>query len=268
MAAQQHGVVSIGQLREAGLSPNAVTGRLKSGRLYRMHRGVYAVGHPGTDYERGWMAAVLAFPNGAFLSHRSAASLWRLLPPGPGPVDVSLSVHGGRRRRKGIRLHRCPSLSVTMVTRRRGIPVTNPRRTISDLRHTVPPEELRQAIRQADVIGLPIGTVAERDGTRSELEYRFLLLLLRRGRLPMPEVNARIGRMVVDFLWRSERLIVETDGYIYHRGRVAFENDRDRDLALKTLGFEVLHFSYRQVIEEPEQITEFLAMSLRGSGAR
>lgn len=273
-AARQHGVVSIGQLREAGLGPGAVKGRVKAGRLHRIHRGVYAVGHPGQSYEKRWMAAVLVFqssatifPSKAVISHRSAASLWRLLPPSPGPVDVSLGARGGRRRRAGIRIHRSGSLMPQMQTTRHGIPVTTPKRTISDLRRAVSPEELRRAIRQADALGLPIGKVAERDGTRSELEYLFLRLL-RQSRLPMPEVNARVGRMIVDFLWRSERLIVETDGYKFHRGRLAFENDRGRDLALKTLGFEVLHFSYRQVTEEPEQITKLLAMSLMESGGR
>jgi predicted transcriptional regulator of viral defense system len=59
-SARQHGVISIGQLREAGLSDDAVMGRVRAGRLHRLHRGVYAVGHPGLSRERCWMAAVMA----------------------------------------------------------------------------------------------------------------------------------------------------------------------------------------------------------------
>jgi very-short-patch-repair endonuclease len=58
-------------------------------------------------------------------------------------------------------------------------------------------------------------------------------------------------------------LIVETDGYRYHRGRVAFEHDRARDLTLRERGYEVLRLSYRQVAEEPQEVAEALRTILR-----
>jgi len=131
--------------------------------------------------------------------------------------------------------------------------VTKPAQTIGDLRSVVSPKELRRAIRQANVLGLPIGSEASRDRTRSELERDFLRLCKRRH-LPTPEVNVRIGPHLVDFLWRERRLIVETDGYRYHRGRQAFEDDHARDLDLRSRGYDVLHFSYRQVSREPERV--------------
>jgi very-short-patch-repair endonuclease len=87
------------------------------------------------------------------------------------------------------------------------------------------------------------------DLTRSELERRFLRLC-RRHRLPDPEVNARIDRYEVDFLWRADRVVVETDGFRYHGDRAAFESDRARDARLQVLGFRVLRFTHRQVAEE------------------
>jgi very-short-patch-repair endonuclease len=117
----------------------------------------------------------------------------------------------------------------------------------------VPAKEFRRALRQADVLGLPIGPVADRDRTRSDLEREFLRLCQRHD-LPVPEVNVRLGGHLVDFLWRDHRLAVETDGYRYHRGRQAFEDDRSRDLDLRSLGYEVLRFSYRQVSREPERV--------------
>jgi very-short-patch-repair endonuclease len=300
-AERQHGVVSIGQLCAIGISEDAVHGRVRAGRLHRIHRGVYAVGHSALCQEARWMAAILACGRnsamgsgmrdgvsddeaakqgctartvldhwGAALSHRTAACLWALLPASGGPVDVSVPGDGGKRGRRGIRLHRCPTLSPAVVALHNGIPVTSPARTIADLRRVasargkrglISPRELRRAIRQADVLGLPLDPEANRDRTRSDLERAFLRLC-RRNCLPTPEVNVRIGRHLVDFLWRDRRLVVETDGYRYHRGRAAFEDDRARDLALRALGCEVLRLSDRQLREEPESIAGVLKARL------
>ena len=129
-------------------------------------------------------------------------------------------------------------------------------------------KELRRAIRQADVLGLPIGDVPDRDRTRSDLERDFLRVCHHR-RLPAPEVNVRVGRDLVDFLWPDRRLIVETDSYLYHRGRIAFEDDHERDLRLRGAGFDVMRVSEKQVDAEPEQVAEAVAAALRvGADAR
>ena len=75
IAARQHGVVRYDQLRWAGLVPSAITRRVRSGRLHRLHRGVYAVGHTDLTREGKWIAAVFACGEGAVLSHESAAHL-------------------------------------------------------------------------------------------------------------------------------------------------------------------------------------------------
>jgi very-short-patch-repair endonuclease len=204
------------------------------------------------------MAAVLACGMQAVLSHRSAAALWRLLPTTPGVVDVIVPGGGGRSRLRGIRRHRSRRLSATEVTRRRGIPVTQPARTVADLRRVVPPERLRRAMREAEVLGLDLGHHAEPQLTRSELEHMFLRLC-RRHHLPMPEVNRSVGRFCVDFLWVQHSVIAETDGYRFHRGRQAFEDDRARDAELRLMGYEVVRFSYRQVFEQPAQVATVLA---------
>jgi very-short-patch-repair endonuclease len=145
-----------------------------------------------------------------------------------------------------------------VTTLRDGIPVTTPARTLTDLRRVMTPDEFRAATRQAEVLGLDLGARAvDADLTRSELEHRFLWLC-RRHRLPTPEVNARVGSFVVDFLWRSRRLVVETDGYRFHRGRLAFEADRARDVELKLLGYTVVRFTHRQVVDEPLWVTRTL----------
>lgn len=261
IAARQHGVVSIAQLHDAGLDKHRVRHRARSGRLHRVHHGVYAVGHRRLSREGRWVAAVLACGKGAVLSHRSAAELWGLLAPTDGRVDISIPSTPGRGTRAGIRLHRCRSLLPSLMTRKRDIPVTTVARTIADLRRSAPAVELRRAIRQADVLGLAVGADVARDETRSELEHRFLALC-KRHRIPAPAVNIRIGTLLVDFAWLDRRTIVETDGYKFHRGRTAFENDRARDLQLRALGYEVIRLTYRQVLDQPERVVAVLRKAL------
>jgi very-short-patch-repair endonuclease len=282
IAGKQHGVIAIRQLEAAGLGRNAVALRVRAGRLHRLHRGVYAVGHSALSSEGWWMAAVLACSKcdpsldvgetesvlgywGATLSHRSAAELWQLLRVGGGPIDVSVATCGGRKKRPGIRLHRPRALLPAQVTLRNGIPVTTAARTIADLQsgaRLISSRDLRRAIRQAGVLGLPIDDEAGGDRTRSELERDFLHLCRQHG-LPAPEVNVRIGPYLVDFLWRDRMFVVETDGYAYHRGRIAFESDRARDLDLRARGFEVLHLGEKQVNEEPDLVEVVVGAALR-----
>jgi very-short-patch-repair endonuclease len=279
VANRQHGVVTARQLAEVGLGRAAISERAACGRLHRLHRGVYAVGHTALGDMGRWMAAVLACGDGAVLSHDSAAALWGLLRPIDGRVHVSVPTSAGRRRRAGIRLHRCATLGRGVaplfgdaeqkrhdapVTFRDRIPVTTVARTIEDLRGTVPSYLVRRALRQAELAGHRLAEV-ERDRTRSDLERTFLAFC-RRHRLPRPEVNVRVGKREVDFLWRAERVVVETDDFRYHRGSVAFEDDHARDVELRRRGFAVRRFTGRQLDEEPERVATDLAAALSGAG--
>src|SRR6476660_4552557 len=158
IAARQHGAITRRQLEECGLGSKAITIRVRKGQLNRIHHGVYAVGHRGLSLHGRFMAAVLACGDGAVLSHTSAAVLWKLLKPIDGPVHVSVPNTSGRRARRGIHLHRCPSLNPQppeepspspsysqqeggrgrrlLTTRRDSIPVTTIARTIEDLDST------------------------------------------------------------------------------------------------------------------------------------
>jgi very-short-patch-repair endonuclease len=139
--------------------------------------------------------------------------------------------------------------------------VTTPAQTIADLQGAVSHAQHRRAVRQAEVFGLATGLAAG-EATRSELEDLFLRLC-RRHHLPTPEVNVRVGGHEVDFLWRPQRLIVETDGYRFHRGSAAFESDHDRDLTLRAHGFSVIRLTYRQVTAEPTRIAALLCEELQ-----
>ncbi len=208
------------------------------------------------------MAAVLACGDGAVLSHMSAAALWKLLRPEDGvPIDVSTAARSGRARRAGIRLHRSTTLTSGSTTERLDIPVTTPARTIEDLEGEVAPHLVRRATRQAELAKYRLGSIAKGDRTRSDLELDFLRLC-HRHRLPAPEVNVKVGRWTVDFLWRRQAVAVETDFYGYHRGRIAFRDDRARDLDLRRHGFTVHHFSEEQVNDRPAQVAADLRDAL------
>jgi len=261
IAARQHGVITSAQLAACGIGREAASYRARVGRLRRVHRGVYAVGHCGLGSEGRWLAAVLACGEGAVLSHLSAAGLWELLPPLLAPVHVTIPTDAGRSRRPGIRLHRSAHLPKNATTRQHGIAVTTPARTLAELRSTVPPAAFRQAVREAAYRNLDLGAT-HNDRTRSDLERDFLRLC-RRHRLPAPEPNVRIGRFTVDFLWRRQRLVVETDAWSTHRGSQAFEDDHERDLELVAWGYRVRRFTRRQVEEQPQAVASSVRAALR-----
>jgi very-short-patch-repair endonuclease len=263
LAERQHGVVTFQQLLATGISASGVVRRLQAGWLHRLHRQVYAVGHRGLSNEGRWLAAVLAVGDDSALSHRSGSEHLGLLPPSMGDVDVSVSGGGGRRKRRGIRIHRLPSLTEADIVVRDEIRVTTPARTLRDLKRVVTASEHRRAVRQAEVLGYELGGV-EVDGTRSELEYLFLRLI-RRHHLPKPEVNARVGPFLVDFLWRRERLVVETDGWRYHRGAFAAADDEERDRQLRRWGYQVLRFTYVQVTRDPRCVAAAVRQALDGA---
>lgn len=284
LAARQRGVVTRTQLRAIGLSADAIDNRLKAKRLHPLYRGVYVVGHAGPVEGARELGAVLACGSDAVVSHRSAAVLWRLHLSRPPDVEVTV---GGRRcdSKRGIRVHRVTTLDRRDVRMLGGIPITAPARTLLDLAAIVAPRELEQALAEAharrlahrsDLTALlarvgrrpgapALRSLIETDGppalTRSEAEDRFLALI-RAAELPAPEVNVRIGRREVDFMWRQQGLIVEVDGFRFHSSRAAFERDRRRDAELASVGFRVIRVTWRQIVDRPEALIARIAAAL------
>jgi hypothetical protein len=260
IAGRQHGVVTLEQLREAGLDEAAVRRRVAAGRLHRLHRGVYAVGHRSLSWRGRWLAAVLAAGNGAVLSHTSAAALWEFLRPIPGPIHVTVAAAVHRSPRPGLRLHRSRTLVRPDITRRHGIVVTAPARTIEDIRGGIEPYLFRRALRQAELGGLRVPHLGLVKRSRSDLELLFLVLC-DTHELPCPQVNVRVAGHRVDFLWPEQRLVVETDSWDYHRGSVSFEDDHHRDLELRARGFTIRRYTGDQLEAAPQAV----AADLRGA---
>jgi very-short-patch-repair endonuclease len=94
-----------------------------------------------------------------------------------------------------------------------------------------------------------------------------MLAICRRHRLSPPEVNVKVDRYEVDFLWRDQRLVVEVDGWDSHRSRSAFEEDRARDARLAVLGYEVVRFTWRQVTEDAGAVAQTIRLLLRERAA-
>lgn len=283
LADAQHGVVTRAQLEAAGLGRGAIQHRLARRRLLRLYPGVYAVGHRQLTREGRFLAAVVACGPEAVLSHRSAAVSRGLWTEARTTVDVTTTRRGARPR-SGIDLHRVRALDPRDVTRHRGIPVTTVARILVDLAGTLGSRGLERVLEQAYVERLlaqgdledalsrahgkrtrPLIALLEQRRptaiTRSELEERFLALS-RRAHLPDPEVNTRLAGYQVDFLWREQRVVVETDGWAAHRTRRAFEHDRARDIDLHLAGFRVHRFSYDQVVRTPYETAARLAKLL------
>ena len=235
------------QLLNAGFNAKAIAYRLRIGRLQRLHRGVYAVGHrPPSPHARA-MAAVLACGPGAVLSHRSAAALWEIVPPWRGPVEV---IARSDHRRAGITTHRSTTLTRPDVTRHYGIPITTPARTLQDLARVLPGHSLTRAVNEARIRNLISNDPYETGPTRSRLEDEFLCFIENYD-LPRPEVNQIVAGKEVDMLYRAERLIVELDSRTYHAH--TFEEDRERDAHLQSEGFITLRVTSQRLKQSPER---------------
>lgn len=283
LAADRWGVVSRGQLLDAGLSRKQVANRVRAGRLLRLHRGVYAVGHARLRREGRWLAAVLAVGPGAVLSHRDAAGLHDLRPANHASIDVTTTAN--RPDEPGVRVHRTRSLDAQDVTTVSGIPVTTVARTLVDLAGQIPHDHLTKAIKEAErqrtfdlraveaVMARTRGRrgpghramreallerrALEATATRSLLEDAFLKLVRDAG-VSIPATNALVEGLQVDAVWRTQRIAVELDGWQDHGTRRAFEDDRERDAILTSAGWRVVRFTYRQVTQGPDAVVETL----------
>jgi hypothetical protein len=266
LAGRQHGVVTQEQLAAVGIDKSGVTRRVQAGRLHRLHRGVYAVGHPSLSWRGRWLAAVLAAGDGAALSHSSAAALWGYLRPIRGPVHITVAATINRKR-SGLMIHRSRTFTPRVVTRHHGIAVTTPARTIEDIRGAVEPYLFRRALRQAELAGHRVPHLSAVKRTRSDLELLFLGLCDIHG-LPRPLVNRRVHGHRVDFWWPEQRVAVETDSWDYHRGSVAFEDDHERDLELRAHRIATRRYTGDQMEAAPDAVAADLREALGHSSDR
>lgn len=275
-AARQWGVVDLADLRECGLSDREVEWRVNAGFFFRVHRGVYAVGHPRLSLEGRFYAAVRACGEGAALSHYSAAVLWGLRPWIERFPDVTSPT---LRRQPRINHHRSDHIDATV---HKGIPVVTPARAIFDIAPIVPFKSLRAAVNEAlsrDLVTPPelvtytgrgakqLRTIlATAAPTKSENENLVLHLIHEAG-LPTPLVNPplRGTAYIPDFLWRDQRLILEADSRRFHGTMIARADDATRQLVLEDMGLRVIRTTWVEATTQPAAVQHKVAQALSTS---
>lgn len=269
LAGRQFGRARVDQIRRLGVSDTTVRNWRDSGYLHPELPRVYAVGHPGRSTESDLCAAVLYAGPGAMLSHATAAWWLGLLKYPPTQIVVStprrvsncgnIVIHGRRR------------LDRVLYN---GLPVTTPSQTIIDFAATGPKDLLRFVLANADYNDiLDVATLAEVSGvagasalraalrvhlpelarTRSRGERRMLMFCQSHG-LPIPQVNVYVHGWLVDAVWPGPKVVVEIDGWRGHRSPAHLHTDHQRALELRALGYIVLRYTERQLIETPDAV--------------
>jgi very-short-patch-repair endonuclease len=241
-----------------------------AGWLHSLYRRVYAVGYSSLSVRGRYMAAVLACGPEAVLSHRSAADLWGLRRSN---VRIAVTVPHRRRAPLELEIHRSRLQEPAHFARLEGIPLTSVARTLLDLAAVLPSLDLARAIDRAERLDLfDLGAIEEVLGrargrrgaaalrravatwrprhTRSELEDRFHNLL-QAAPLSMPQFNVLLegerGIHEVDAVWTEHVLVVQLDGFAYHRTRRDLERDADTDADLEFAGYRVVRLTWDDV---------------------
>jgi hypothetical protein len=282
LAADQHGVVSRGQLRQLGLSTRGIHHRVTAGRLHELFPGAYAVGHPRVVVDGRRLAAVLACGDGAVLSRRSAATAWGMLRGDRRRIDVVAPGRSGGRLgdRPGIDLRRTRCLPPDDVTVLRELPITTVGRTLLDLAGVVPRQVLQRAVHEAEVLEIldvdaALATIERNPGRRGTrvlrqalgitapdpangvFAERFLALCVAHD-LPTPRLGIHLDggdRLYeVDALFSAEAVIVELDGRRVHSSTRHFQADRRRDSVFAARGYQTLRYTWRRLEDEPAAV--------------
>jgi hypothetical protein len=276
LAAEQHGVVSTQQLKALGYGRNSASKANRAGRLRRIHRGVYAVGHDRLTWHSRHMAATLSC-RPSVASHTSAGWLWDVLRSRPAAIHITTLTQ--RRARPAFSVHTARLAKVDLAEIE-GIPCTALPRTLLDLAGMLSATrfervlERTEELRRFDLVALQ--EILTRTGhhpgagklrralaiyredpafVRSKLERRFLDLVKKAG-LPAPSMNLNVAGYELDAYWEPEQFAVELDVYETHGSHAAFERDRLRQEDLKLKGVEMIRITGPRLDREPRATVE------------
>jgi len=273
------GVITLAQARDAGLSDAAVQRRVRSGHWVRCARGVYFVDdRPFTDAAR-IRAAVWSYGHGAVGSGLTAAWWHGLTNFAPKVVELTIPRNSNGRKHPGC-LPRRRDLDRSDTVEIKGIRVTNLPLTVVEaatrkgggaklldaaLQTRVELRALWQAhLRHKGSHGSPRARRLLRaadHGARSEAE-RLLHTLLREAAITGWKPNYRVGRYRVDIGFPRQKVAIEVDGFAFHSGAEAFQVDRVRQNDIVLMQWQVLRFTWLDLVEYPERVQALIRSAI------
>lgn len=270
-ASRADGLVTAAELCRLGATKRQIHRWSQAGRLHRLHRGVYAVGHVPHNIRTTYRAALLAAGCRSALGYSTSLAYRGVVDLRGMRGELHIVVpRGGPRPPAGVTLHRVTNLEERHVDVVNGLRCTNVALSLVHLASLLDEPALRYACERAeyarklDVQGIAAivsghGRLAGVDKLRavlsdtsldtalldSSLERRSLRLIASAG-LPAPVVQQRFslpghGRVRVDLWYPAVRLVVEIDGP-HHRLPLQAEKDARRDEAFRAIGITVLRF--------------------------
>lgn len=284
---RQHGVITLGQARVAGLSEDSVRRRVATKAWRTAGPHTFQVSEHEETPESRTIAAMRSLGDGAVLVGRSAAWWWGLLDTAPARVEVAVDRSRQPRGRAGVEVLRRPVDPVDR-TAHRGLTITTRPASVLEaavrlgesdgarlvdralVRRQVTLDALREVHgrtsgRRGAVLARRLLVLAA-GGARSEAE-RVAHQSLRRAGIAGWVADAGIalpgfGPVVADLLFEAEKVIVEIDGWAYHRGLRAFLRDGPRQSALVAAGYVVLRTHWYELVDEPDAFLARLRRTL------
>jgi very-short-patch-repair endonuclease len=292
LAADQYAVFAQDQALACGMTKQILHRRLADGRLQQVQPRVYVMAGAPDSWNQRLLAACLAGGRSAAASHRSAGRLWGLLQDDQ-PIEITVPLRRAPRLRNTL-VHRSTDLTAGQVLCRRGIPVTNPLRTMVDLGAVLGPEEVEAALDRGLIAqrfsvaavehaleqlarsgragcGVLRRVLRERalgDRRPDSMLEPVMARLLQHAGLPPGAFQYVIrdadGRFVgkADFAYPDRRLVVEVDGWSAHGTRTAFHVDRRRHNELVSAGWTLLRFTSDDLVRQPSVVAHRLRRSL------
>lgn len=289
-ADEHHGLVTLDVWKDADGSARTFHRARRHGLLPAVCPLVSVVpGHTIGPIQRIAAGVLLFGPDQVVVSHRSAAWMWGAQVVADTPVHLLALARRHRTDREGYVIHRPRNTSLVRVRKRHGLPVTSPLRTVFDLAAIAPVAELVRVIESFLVAGhLTIGSVEStlaryrRSGRpgmaamdRALAEVRMgvgvpdsvleakAAAVFRKAGLGGWEFHAHVAGYEVDFAFRSERVVVEVDGWAVHGAQQRrWERGLDRDLVIQSGGWLVVHLGWRMVTREPGRAAARLGETL------
>jgi very-short-patch-repair endonuclease len=283
-------VLSVAEWRRAGVTEARIRSLIRSGELIRVWHSVYAtrsaIEWSKVDRARGHalqvIAAAASVGRDSVASHQSAALIHGLdlFPAPPDMVTMTRSPvrNSGRRKSDGI-FFRTAELPEDHVTKQLGARVTTVPRTVVDLARV---SSFMSGVVTADSAlraglttkGALLATckacprwpgirqarrVVEFSDSRAESVFESCArVVFHEHGLEAPELQFTVAgpgfRYSVDFYWAKYKLIAEADGAMKYADQRAAIRQLRRDQEIRDLGYNVVHFTWRDLFQNPEHL--------------